>query len=1033
MEIEGIFVKIGTLMGDFDAAMATIQPKVQVVLQRVEDLHERAAASVQSTWKMKSGETFTVENLSKIRAEMQRLEKQATSTRMQIGRILTGGDWSGKGNAAETKAMLKSLRSELKSVEAALAEAGVAAKQTFEYKLISSLDKAGAKLREFGGWLNKHVTVPLTAAAVGIAAMAVKVTDYASELEVLAAKTGLSVQALQELKFIAEETGLNFSTVTTAISMMQQKLTGAEEDAGNAAKSLTKLGVSVYDANGGLRPMAEMIPEIIGKLQGLGNATERNMLAAQIFGQGWRELAPLLAMGGTEFDRLKAKAHELGLVMSDEQIKALVELGNEIDRLKMQFAQLARDLITQLKPIFESQIIPLFRDRFIPAIRSLIEWFGRLSPGTQDLIIKLLAISAAAGPLLTVLGSFLGVLGGIVSAAISARAALIMTSVLQALSNGALVATGSVLKLTSALRALAAIGVIVITVKIGWEIGEWFNKLLHGETIGDVYDDTLKTNARSRDVVKGVQEMRQQMLARKQPSYESIAAEWGWYDAYAHRHGKELTDAQEVKLRDEYRRRMAEFVRTTVKPAKGGGTQGTGTAPPPVADLAGPLEKQSYDLTMASLRAEAAGDKASAEWLKINSSYYKKLAENQRQQDADEKGEFDKLAADAMALQEYRTDKATFIAGKTADGRKNAIETLINGTQASNEAALAQLDRARAEAASAGDQMRAKAWEIQQQFTRSWIEATKLSSETGDFAYSEDVRANKLAAAGAERNTAMTQLRKEAALNQLGDWKDVTALAVESRRMDLEAGSYELGAALAKVDGEFVDRAAEIQTAIIEGKPAGYVDTLRNVINKQWDAARAKAREDVTRRQSQAALKADVKDQDEQGKGYDKLIKLAQGYHERLMGLVYGENAVKLAKLQDWRDNEASAIEESIKDNTLRAEALRLLDADYVLRRNEVTSANDEEQRKWMDGIRQRMAAMVGFASAEGAWQARSIGAMRMALAGPQGFSPAVPPNVAMQSGRELDAVRGLLQNALQAQQDISRNTDRLNRLLEEY
>src|SRR5690606_421660 len=66
----------------------------------------------------------------------------------------------------------------------------------------------------------------------------------------------------------------------------------------------------------------------------------------------------------------------------------------------------ALQLYEHMKPALES---------IVAAVKRGVDWFARLSPGTQQVIVVITALSAAIGPLLLVLGMFASSLGSIIS------------------------------------------------------------------------------------------------------------------------------------------------------------------------------------------------------------------------------------------------------------------------------------------------------------------------------------------------------------------------------------------------------------------------------------------------------------------------------------------------------------------------------------------------------------------------------------------------------------------------------------------
>jgi hypothetical protein len=96
--------------------------------------------------------------------------------------------------------------------------------------------------------------------------------------------------------------------------------------------------------------MSELFPDVIRGLSGIGSETERNVLATQLFGRKAAELTPLLAAGGDEIERLMGRASELGLVMGDESIAALVAFKDQTAELRQQLGAVGARIATAFLP-----------------------------------------------------------------------------------------------------------------------------------------------------------------------------------------------------------------------------------------------------------------------------------------------------------------------------------------------------------------------------------------------------------------------------------------------------------------------------------------------------------------------------------------------------------------------------------------------------------------------------------------------------------------------------------------------------------
>jgi TP901 family phage tail tape measure protein len=283
------------------------------------------------------------------------------------------------------------------------------------------LQKVGDKMITAGKGMSTYITAPAIAAGAGILKLANDSAVYADTLGVMSEKTGMSLKSLQEMQFVTNQLDIDFSTIQDSMAQFTNKLKGVEKDSGDSAKAMKALGISMEDSGGKTKPISDIYSEVINKLSGMKNESDRNILASSLFGKSWQNIAPMLEAGSAEIERLKKQAHDLGLVLSDESIEKARAFGDQMDALKMQFKVAGAEIGTSFMPILTDTLIPFIQNSVIPAIKSfaehitgLINWFKKLSPESQRLIGYIIGIAIAIGPALIAFGSLSGAIGKII-------------------------------------------------------------------------------------------------------------------------------------------------------------------------------------------------------------------------------------------------------------------------------------------------------------------------------------------------------------------------------------------------------------------------------------------------------------------------------------------------------------------------------------------------------------------------------------------------------------------------------------------
>ena len=181
-------------------------------------------------------------------------------------------------------------------------------------KMIEKRLKAiGSTFENWGRGMMKigtAITAPLTA-------LAVKAGETGERLEAMAAKTGISVEALSALDFAAGQTGTNLDAIAGGVKKMQKFLEGGADGSAKAAEELAKLGLTLDDLRG--KSPDQQFEMLAAKIAALPSAAQRTATAMAIFGKSATDLLPLMRQGAGGIEALMARAKELGLVISGEE------------------------------------------------------------------------------------------------------------------------------------------------------------------------------------------------------------------------------------------------------------------------------------------------------------------------------------------------------------------------------------------------------------------------------------------------------------------------------------------------------------------------------------------------------------------------------------------------------------------------------------------------------------------------------------------------------------------------------------------
>ena len=193
--------------------------------------------------------------------------------------------------------------------------------------MAGQLGPLGSALKALGpaGIAAAAAFVAMGGAAALVAADIRRVIDEAGNLTDIAAKVGVTTQALQELAFAGSLVGVSQEGIVSAMSRTQAVLADGSD---RTVASLEKLGLSIEQ----LRLMSpdEQFKAIAAGIREISNPTEQAGVAVGIFGRSFRELMPLIR---SDLAAAGAEAERFGAVMSEATRVAGDSLGDDLTRL----------------------------------------------------------------------------------------------------------------------------------------------------------------------------------------------------------------------------------------------------------------------------------------------------------------------------------------------------------------------------------------------------------------------------------------------------------------------------------------------------------------------------------------------------------------------------------------------------------------------------------------------------------------------------------------------------------------------------
>ncbi len=192
--------------------------------------------------------------------------------------------------------------------------------------------------------------------------------DLTGELTDLSAKTGIGVEALQRLKYAAEQNGGSLDQVTGAISKLGANLAGGNK---SAVGALDALGLS-FDQIRGMAP-DKAFTTIADSIAKIPDPMAQSKLAMDLFGKSGADLLPMMKGNLSE---TASAADRLGIVLSEDAVRAGDEFGDTMGTL----AAVGKSVIAQvLEPM-------------IPVLTTVAKWMGETLPGAVRFVTDALSL-----------------------------------------------------------------------------------------------------------------------------------------------------------------------------------------------------------------------------------------------------------------------------------------------------------------------------------------------------------------------------------------------------------------------------------------------------------------------------------------------------------------------------------------------------------------------------------------------------------------------------------------------------------------
>lgn len=385
-KIRGITIQIGGDTTGLDKALKKVDSTIKETQDDLKTVNKALKLDPKNTELLAQKQKLLAEAVSKTADKLKSLKEAQKQAAEQL-----------KNNEI-SKEQYNALAIEVAKTEAELKAATEAAREfNDECKRVSreAADVANAA---------RGISIAGAATVATIATAAVKTAEWADELLTLSQQTGISTEQLQKFQYASDLVDVSVESMTGALAKMTRQLGGEGEEKFRA------LGVATRDANGALRDSELIFYDVLAALGRVGNETERDVLAMDIFGKSANELAGIIDDGGAALKAYGDEAERNGSIVENELVESMGAFQDKIDQFKAsalpELLKAGGAAIEALTPLLES---------LVSVLSGFLQIIGNINPNLLQVVATLGIFAASLSPIANGVKAVSGAIGGLVS------------------------------------------------------------------------------------------------------------------------------------------------------------------------------------------------------------------------------------------------------------------------------------------------------------------------------------------------------------------------------------------------------------------------------------------------------------------------------------------------------------------------------------------------------------------------------------------------------------------------------------------
>ena len=169
-----------------------------------------------------------------------------------------------------------------------------------------------------------------------------------------------------------------------------------------AAKQMDALGVSVYDSEGNMRSLNDILGDLNSSMDGMTSEEKANIISKIFNKTDLSSVNALLANTGDTWTDLQTAIENSGGAAQQMADTQLDNLKGQLTILKSAVEGFAISIGEALMPMIKN---------IVAKVQSFVDWLNNLDEGTGQVIVKIGLFVAALGPVLVILGTVISKVG----------------------------------------------------------------------------------------------------------------------------------------------------------------------------------------------------------------------------------------------------------------------------------------------------------------------------------------------------------------------------------------------------------------------------------------------------------------------------------------------------------------------------------------------------------------------------------------------------------------------------------------------